>query len=182
MRETVTGVTVPTVTVLRSASRPNLGHPKAVIVTEKGHKVILPYAPESAGLTGFGWDWNQIDRPGNKPLVLRGARRLRIYSYSLVVAEPVGVTSIEPLLVALRYTVDLGERVSWSGMGRSEVGLYRLSLDSINATRREFRTNAITQATANLTFTEAVDIVSRVGPLTGGAIGGALAGALAGAK
>lgn len=163
---------MPAVAITRpAATGARGGHPKAVIVTEKGHKVVLPYAPEGGTLSGFGWNWTLQDRPDRKPLVTRGGRRLKVYSYTLSAADPDPEQSIEPFLTALRYIADLGERVTFTNMGPSTRGLYRFSLDSINPSRLQYGTNYITQCTVGITFTEAVDAVSHVGPLTGGAGG-----------
>lgn len=162
---------MPTVAISRTVARarPAPRHPKAVIVTERGHKVVLPYAPEGGSLTGFGWDWTVTPRPQRRALVTKGGHRNKTYTYVIAVCHPNPQISVEPVLTALRYIVDLGERVSWTGMGPSERGLYRLSLDSINPTRRQHGTNHITQCSVTLTFVEAVDAVTKVGPLSGGA-------------
>lgn len=161
---------MPAVALRLAASPPAPAHPKAVIVTEKGNKVILPYAPEDAELTGFGWQWQPQDRTDRKPLVRRAGRQLKRFTYTPTLVHADG-TDVEPTLTALRYIADLGLRVSWTGMGPSQRGLYRFSLDAIRPTRLEAGTNNILECQVSLTFLEAVDAVSKVGPLTGGSGG-----------
>lgn len=158
------------VAVTRKLAQPRKApaQPKAAFVSETGRRVELPYAPEGGDISGFGWDWVQQARPGRKPLLPRGGQRLRQASYSPTVVFR-DKSSIENVLTGLIDLAATGERVRFSAGPAEGHSFYRLSLDSINVLERQPGTNARVRATVTFTLTEAIDAISHVGPLTGGA-------------
>lgn len=143
-------------------------HPKAKIVTDGGLKFVMPYAPREGQHTNIADVFTQLARPGRKPLLVRTGADLRVETFTLTIAHRDPQTSVEPYLKVLRQIAESGDRCSIS-LSRLEHGIvWRLTGLNINVTARQHGTNNATRATAELTFTEAVDGRVKLGPLTGG--------------
>lgn len=142
--------------------------PRVAFVSEKGRRVEIPYGPEGGDISGFGWDWTPQPRPGRKPLLSRGGQRLRQATYTVSVVYR-DKRSVENDLTALADLAAIGDRVRFSAGPAEGRAFYRLSLDTVSVQERQPGTNARTRALVTFTLTEAVDAVSHVGPLTGGA-------------
>lgn len=164
---------MPTTTVRQPLS-PIVQHPKAKIVSADNPKrsVTLAYAPTGGEVGGMGWDWVPAERPGRKPLLLRGGSRLRTLRYTVRLLHIDTQRSVEPTIEALRGMADAAERVRMTGMGPQERGLYRMAIESITILARQQGSNAATEAEVSLLLTEASDAVTKLGPLTGGAPAG----------
>lgn len=145
-------------------------HPKMFIATDAGAKVTIPLAPQAVAHDGFGPEFTLLPRPGRKPLVVSDGPAARTYSYTIDVlstADP--EASVEAVLEALELIRASGARCTVS-LSRLEQGLWRMSALTINSVARQHFTNAITHASVSMGFTEVLDPVVAVGPLTGGAV------------
>lgn len=143
-------------------------HPKAKIVTEDGLKLVLPFAPREVAHEGLADTYFALERPGRKPLTGRTGDGLRSVGFTVFLGHADHQRSIEPLLATLRRIAASGDRVTLS-LSALEAGIkWNLTGLSINTLLRQHGTNAVTRATAVLTFTEDVDAAVNVGPLSGG--------------
>lgn len=152
-------------TAPRRVFRPR--HPKAFLATDTGVKLVLPYAPREVEHSGLSDEWATIERPGRKPLVVRAADGLAVMSFEVLFARADHTDSVEDLIATLRTIAASSARVTVS-LGPSERGVWRLSSVTVRSQLRQPMTNAITRATVSLSFTEAVDSVTKVGPVSGG--------------
>lgn len=150
------------------AGQPRGAHPRAVLEAEKGTRLTLPYAPRGSDLGGLADRWEQVDRPGRRPLNLHAGQSLETMSLTLVLARRDHQDSIEDLLEKLAKLGKARERVVLTNMSPLERGPWRITDLSVSSTVRQHGTNHITRATAAVTFTAASDALSRRGPLSGG--------------
>lgn len=162
---------MPVVAIRRPRPAAPRPHPAAVIVSERGRRVPLRYAPVGGQIGGMGWEWKAVDRSGRKPLVLRGGSKLRTLAYTLRLVWPDPDHAVESTIEALRGLADSGERVRMTGMGPQERGLYRIEDMPVTIISRQDGSNAITEAEVALRLVEASDPTTSLGPLTGGAFG-----------
>lgn len=161
---------MPTLTIGRPASatarKPT--HPKAMLITDSGRRLVLPYAPNEVEHSGLADTFDTLDRPGRKPLLTRTGEGLHVCSFDILLAHPDHQQPVEGLLATLCRIADSGERVTLS-LSALEAGVsWKLTDVTLNTALRQHGTNAVTRATAALTFTEASDATVNVGPLTGG--------------
>lgn len=150
------------------------GHPKVVILSERGVRLTVPLAPTTE-IGGLARSFAQQERPFNTALLTPTTRNLRTINAKM---EVVGYdayghidnqVSIEGVLRVLREFAASGERVMWTNLGPSEAGWYRIVDMDITPRYRQFRTNFITQASVDIGLTEASDPDAQNGPVTGGA-------------
>lgn len=163
---------MPTLTIRRPAAgtAPEQGgHPKATIATDSGLRLVLPYAPNDVEHGGLSDTFENLDRPGRKPLVVYSAEGLRTTSFAVLLAHRDPQRPVEDLLGKLERIAGSGDRVTLSRLGALADGVaWNLTDVTVRTVARQHGTNAVTRAEASLTFTEAVDAVINVGPLTGG--------------
>ena len=148
-------------------------HPKARIRAENGVEVVLPYAPRGTQLGGFADKWDTLDRPGRKPLVMRGADGLLTCSLSFTLARLDHQASVEDYIDALKTIAGTRQRVTLLNLSPQERGPWRVSSMTITGELRQHGTNAITRATVALELVEASDPNPQVGPVAGGSGSGA---------
>lgn len=165
---------MPTLAVTRRiGTRPNGPvQPKAALISESGRRVEFPYGPSDGDATGFGPEWIPLPRDQREPLNVKGATSLRTLTYAVTVCFQDPQRSIEDFLTSLIDMAARGERVRFTAGPAEGRSFYRLTVDRISAQDRQEGTNARTKAQVQFTLTKAVDPVSHVGPLTGGARGG----------
>jgi LysM repeat protein len=158
-----------TIELPRSAATKKTAHPKALLVSEQGQRVTLPYGPVDVDHAEIGMDFVQLERSGRSPLLEKKGRRLPTMTFTAVIART-GLESVEDILGDLRELADAGDRVTMS-FGPSEGGWWRLTGLSFSSVQRQAGTNHITHANATLTFQRADDgAAPKVGPLSGGAV------------
>lgn len=144
------------------------GHPKAKIITDGGLRIVLPFAPNDVEHTGLTDTFETLDRPGRKPLVTYTSEGLRVCSFSVLLAHPDHQRPVEGYLNVLERIAKSGDRVTLS-LSKLEAGIvWNLTDANVRTQARQHGTNAVTRAVVALTFTEAVDAVVNVGPLSGG--------------
>jgi LysM repeat protein len=147
----------------------HMRHPKMYLQNEsKTIKITVPYAPQSVQMSGLAATYQNADRPGRTPLVLRSGLPLPVMTMELTIAAKDHQTSVENILALFRNLAASTERVQVT-LGPSEGGLWRLTTMDVNSTMRAHGSNQITRATVNVTFTRASDPATNVGPLSGGA-------------
>lgn len=144
-------------------------HPKMEIVPEGQDPFIVPFAPVDGQYDGWVPGWASVDRGGTTPLLLRASESLNTVAYDLVIAYPDFSQSIESILVALRKIAAKGNRLRVKLDAASAANQWRLTAYSEAISGRQHGTNQPTRAVCSLTFTEASDPVTAVGPVSGGA-------------
>lgn len=154
------------------AQPPPGAHPKAKLTTDDGLVLVLPFAPNEVDHDGIADEFATLARPGRKPLVVKGADGLRTMSFEVLLARSDHQAPVEAELAVLRRIAEDGDRVTVSLSALEAGRAWRLTGLSLHTTGRQHGTNAVTRATGSLTFTEVIDPVVNVGPLTGGKTGG----------
>jgi LysM repeat protein len=145
-------------------------HPKAVLATNAGHRLELPFAPVEAELGGVAYTYAIVPRAGRKALVIPDAAGLRTLSFELFIGRPDHQQAIEDLLHTLRTIAAGAYRVSIRNLGQDVAqNAWRLTGYTQRTTLRQFGTNSATRATVPLEFVEASDVAVKVGPVSGGA-------------
>lgn len=137
--------------------------PVFVLADVAGRRLALPFAPLPTSHAGFGWAWEVVERAGRTPLLLRAQRNLKTLAFTLVVANRDYQQSIDAKLANLEALAAIGGPFALA-YSRAERGLWRLVDCSYDVTRRAPGSNAPTRATVSLTFTQASDRPSLVGP------------------
>ena len=148
---------------------PTGAHRKMLIIVESGVVFRVPFAPRETSLAGAGAVFSTVDRPGRKPLVIRSSTGLLKMSMELMIGEWDAQTSIERTLLQLQGFAGSGQRMRVVLDATSARTLWRMTEFSQQVTMRQHGTNAATRATCTVEFTEAVDAVVHVGPVSGGA-------------
>lgn len=142
--------------------------PKAKLITEDGLTLVLPFAPREVSHSGMADTFAVLDRPGRKPVTVRTGNGLRSVSFTVFLGYRDHQRSVEPLLEKLRGIAASGDRLTLS-LSDLEGGVkWNLTGLTIDTILRQQGTNAVTRATAALTFTEDVEATVNVGPLSGG--------------
>lgn len=164
---------MPALTIRRPASRTAKqapkGQPKATIITDGGIRLELPFAPREQDHGGLADTFEQLGRPGRKPLVTYTAEGLRACSFTVLLAHPDHTRPVEGYITRLKRIAGSGDRITLTNLGALTAGVvWTLNDVSIRTLLLQPGTNAITRAEASLAFVEASDAVVNVGPLSGG--------------
>lgn len=151
-------------------------HPKALLRTEDGLELVLPFAPRGTSLGGWADAWEAIGRPGRPPLVKRTGDGLDTLGITVLLAHADHQDHVEGMLGTLRRIARSGDRVTLVNLSPLEAGPWRLADVNVTGELRQEGTNRITRATVGLEFLAAVDANPKLGPLTGGKKGNPKAG------
>lgn len=143
---------------------------KASIATASGRRIVLPFAPNGVTVDGWADSFTTLDRPGRSPLVVRTGDGLPSLSFDVILARRSLESPVEDYLDQLRSVAASGERLAIAGLSKYEAGPWRLTGCQVTLEQRQAGTNRISRATASLTFLAAVDPVTKVGPISGGAV------------
>jgi LysM repeat protein len=127
----------------------------------------VPYAPVKVTHTNLARGTAEVPRPGRAPLLLSMAPQLRKMSFSLMIGNKDPNWSAENALWMLRAMANNGVRVIVT-LNHSETGIWRITSLSETSTRRRPITNEITRADVDVELTQASELVTHVGPLSGG--------------
>lgn len=144
-------------------------HPKVKLVDEHGRTVTLPYASTDLDLGNVAPSWEELDRPGRKPLLASEGLQLRRLRGTFTVGYPDHQRDVEQELHMLRLLARDGVKVRWDGYGPSEHGWWVIEDYQQRVSLRQHGTNRITRAEVTLTLAESAAAKVSLGPLTGGA-------------
>lgn len=148
------------------ARRPR--HPKAIMRTDDGLELELPFAPRGTTLGGWADAWSTLPRPGRTPLVKRDGNGLATMGITVLIANADHQDPVEGILKRLRRIARSGDRVIMANLSPLERGPWRLDDVTVTGELRQHGTNRITRATATLSFIAAVDANPKLGPVSGG--------------
>lgn len=143
------------VTVKLSTAAP-ARYPKVSIVAESGFTVTFPYAPNEIDYKNLTPGFDEQERPGRAPLLLRSGDQLIEMSFSAKLCRP-DHTSIEDVLAKFVWLMALGERVRVGYDGLSG-GLWRITEGAITVTDHEPFTNHVNEGTLQMTLKRASDL------------------------
>lgn len=146
-------------------------HPKLVLYTDHGARVVLPFAPIETPLRGLADTWVEIPRAGGRrPLLVRAGPQLPTLDLEATIVNTRTPTqNAELYLYVLNMIARSGHRVYLRNLGVFGAGPWRIVDLSATPFRRQPNTNAITGFTATLSLKAASDVHVNVTPLTGGA-------------
>lgn len=149
------------------------GSRQALIASDSGVKLALPFAPVESQLDGMAGRWDTVDRAGRAPLVrYRGGQNATL-SFEVILARLDG-EPVEDLLDKLGKLAAGAQRLTISGLSVREEGPWRLDGCSVSVAERA-PDNSIREARVSLSFRAASDVTvaesklpAKTGPLTGG--------------
>lgn len=149
--------------------------PRALIASDSGVKLALPFAPLAAQLGGWAGRWDTIDRAGRSPLVRYRGGQNPTLAFEVTIARLDG-TAVEDVLDQLAKLAAGAQLLTISGMSRREEGPWRLEGCAVDIVERT-QTNEIREARVSLSFRAASDVTvavsklpTKTGPLTGGVV------------
>lgn len=146
-----------------------LPHPHVTLSTSTD-VVVLDYVSPSSDLGGLAPSYDEVARPGRRPLLLRSGQPLPRLAFSATLANGNDRQQhVEADVATLKRIAGSGEAVLVSHYGASSSGAWRLTDLTIKGTTRTAGTNHISRAELDLGFTAVSDPSVGVGPLTGGA-------------
>jgi nucleoid-associated protein YgaU len=139
--------------------------------------IVLPITDPEASFKGLAPAWEQIPRPGRKPILVRAGQTLTTLDLKVTVAAPDGgrldpdgtVESVLELLTFMASTDSESQPIAltWGGFdsspGVTSTGLWHLQDIEINSELRQPGTNNVTRAEVTLTLVEASDPPSAAG-------------------
>jgi nucleoid-associated protein YgaU len=157
---------MPAVTVRISAA-PAPKRPQATIVSDRGRRLVLPFAPVEATLDGLTPAWSTVGRTGRQQLLLPAGAQLNTWHGQLLFAHPDWHVSVQPWLDTLAKIATTGDAVHFT-YGGPERGRWRITGCPVDVVLRT-PSGAPARALVDLTLTEASDVAAHVGPLSGGA-------------
>jgi LysM repeat protein len=139
---------------------------KAQIISDRGTRVILPFAPVEADLDGDAVAWSQSARTGLKPLLLSGGGQLKTWSGTLMLANPDYRQSVQHLVDAIRGIAATGDAIQFY-CGGPERGRWRITSCPVHVILRVPGSNDAARATVSLVLTEVSDLDAHVSPTSG---------------
>jgi hypothetical protein len=142
---------------------------KAQIISDRGTRVILPFAPVEADLDGAPVAWTQVTRTGRRPLLLTGGGQLKTWSGSILLAYPDYRQSVQHLVNTIQGIAATGDAIQFY-CGGPERGRWRIATCSVHVALRVPGTNDAARATVQLGLTEVSDLVAHVSPTSGRAV------------
>lgn len=153
---------MPTVAVTTAASpsSSSKAHPKLTLATAKGARVVLPFAPVEAALTGIGHRWEEVERQGLRaPLLVHAGPQLARHPLEVNITNTRRPDdSIELYLYALAVLARGTDPVWVSNYGTLVGNAWRITDLAWTPYRRQPGTNAITGAMVDIELTAANDL------------------------
>ena len=142
--------------------------------------VVLPITNPQAAFKQLEGQWQEIARPGQKPIVNRSASKATMLDLKVTVAAPDGgrldlgdtVEAVLKNLVSIAQSDDVTTPVAltWGNFDSSPYvtgsGLWHIHTLDVDSEYRQPGSNNISRATVNLTLIEAVNGPSTVGTPT----------------
>lgn len=139
----------------------------ATLVSSRGRRLVLPFAPVETTLDGLPAAYQTVARTGRAPLLLPAGAQLNTWHGSLLLANEDWHVSVQPLVDTLTAIVAAGDSVTFT-YGGPERGRWRITSCPIDVQLRT-PSGDTSRASIDLTLTEASDVAAHVGPLSGGA-------------
>lgn len=139
-------------------------HPRAKLVTEGGAALTMHYAPREADLGGWSATFDNMARPGRKPLLVRTADGAATSSLAFLLAHPDHRNDVEAELALLKRIAAAGSRVTLVNMSPQEAGPWRITDVSVAGQLRQPGTNRITRAIVTIALAEVSDPTYTLGP------------------
>lgn len=133
--------------------------------------IVLPITDPEAQFKNLEGDWQQIPRPGQKPILARVADKLSTLDLKVTVAAPDGArldpnNTVEAVLTALTAATATDSQtnpiaLTWgsfdSSVNVTKAGYWHIQSLEIDSELRQPVTNNITRAEATITLVEASD-------------------------
>jgi LysM repeat protein len=129
-----------------------------------GATLSVPYAPKEITYDGIAQKWTEVERSGDKPLLMRQGDVLTKMKFSVRLANVDMFFAQTGAIAAIRALAKTRERVLVR-YGPNEAGLWRITECSVSSSKRHPDTNEVTDAVATFTLTEASDAAPAVGPV-----------------
>lgn len=127
--------------------------------------LTFPFAPREIEYGGWAQEWTQVERSGNKPLLLRKGEALDTMRFSALLADRDPMYSQAEALTMLKLLCKRRERMLVRYAG-TEAGLWRITNVTVTSEQRHPDTNEVTRAVVSLEFTAASDAAPAVGPVS----------------
>lgn len=129
-----------------------------------GAALSVPYAPREISYDGIAQKWTEVERSGDKPLLMRQGDVLTKMKFSVRLANVNMFFAQTGAFAAIRALAKTRERVLVR-YGPNEAGLWRITECALSSSKRHPDTNEVTDAVATFTLTEASDAAPAVGPV-----------------
>lgn len=147
------------------------------VLTSPHTVIVLPITNPEAAFKGMAPAWQQVERPGRKPILARAGETLTTLDLKVTVAAPDGgrldpTGSVEYTLGRLAALAILDSEaapiaLTWGAFDTSQnvtsSGLWHLQSIEIDSELRQPGTNNITRAEATITLIEASDAPAATG-------------------
>lgn len=140
-----------------------------------GDPIRVPYAPQQIEYQDFGGEYVTITRPGLVDALVYSRPKMRKLSFSLVLVDrelrsaggsSTTVRMHDTISLFTRYaTAGIKMRMAYSSL---EAGSWRITSFGMSSILRSDFGNEVTHATCEVELTQASDIVTGLGPVTGG--------------
>lgn len=160
-----------TVTVTTTASTTTTPASRMILRTIDNRYILnFPIAPKEIEYSGFGWTWEEVERDGRQPYLVRNSLALPTISFTAKIVHSNNMEqSVDSELIKLRdmsqSTVPLTIKYGgWLDTWRT----WRIDELSFKSIQRHPVTNTITWAEVDISLKSANDIKLTVGPISGG--------------
>ena len=133
------------------------------------HVINFPIAPREVTYSNFGWVWEEVERDGTTPYLLRSSFALPTVEFTAKLAysmEP--LRSVEPLMGVLKNMAHSTTVLTMKYGGWFDARSWHITDLTFKTVQRNPTTNAPTWVEADITLTNAVGVKLTVGPVSGG--------------
>ena len=137
-------------------NRINSGSKVRLMIRSKNTVFNAPFAPRKVTYSGYEGVWNEVARPGRKPILTRAGLNMRKMSMELFVGTTDPYESVDMELKKLAALAEDTDLITVEYDPRCW-GNWRISSLSIDSEQRHPDTSEITRATVSIEFTEADD-------------------------
>jgi nucleoid-associated protein YgaU len=136
--------------------RNNTGAATRLSIHSKNTTFNAPFAPRKVTYSGYEGVWNEVARPGRKPILTRAGLNMRKMSMELFVGSSDPYRSVDIELKKLTALAEDPDLITVEYDPRCW-GNWRISSLSIDSEQRHPDTSEITRAMVSIEFTEADD-------------------------
>lgn len=125
--------------------------------------VVMPWIPDEIERAGFARAWEQIPRPGRKPVAVARGRSLRTFTFTCLLADPDLALPVTRHLEALEDAADTEQPVTAKLGGRT---FGQVTISGLSVRETEWDSNAEPlEAVVAIELTEASDVPASIGPV-----------------